>query len=288
MVNLAAWAHLCRGAWLACVTAIGVASACGGTAVVGAPGGAAGATSAAGASLAGANSAGGAAGSGAAGAAGSAADAACNAAQDPGQCEAYVPSFWHDPNTGLCEPFIYGGCGGNANRYPSRDACLHACPKITDDFGECVNDSNCAFVSAGCCAECEPVAIERLVAINVAHVPMYGSSHCPITPPCAPCQAVLENEQNQKYFKPECQNSRCTLVDIRETALTACEKTSDCMLRDGAGCCPECDGAGWVALNKTADLCDGVPTACDDCISPLPQEWDVVCLSGRCRQEGPL
>jgi len=103
-----------------------------------------------------------------------------------------------------------------------------------------------------------------------------------------PCEPALENEQSAKYFKPKCQNTRCTLIDIRETALTACKKTSDCELRDGAGCCAGCDGAGWVALNKTADLCDGVAAECDACVSPLPREWDVVCLAGRCRQEGPL
>lgn len=257
---------------------LGVASACGGNAneVVG---GTAGATSAAGSSsLAGASTA------GAPGAAGE----ACTAVRDSGSCEAYIPSFWHDPSTGLCEPFVYGGCGGNANRYPSREACLQACPNVSDDWDKCASDDDCTFVSPNCCGECEPVAIERLTAINGAHQTAYEKAHCLFTLPCAPCEPVIENMQSEKYFKPACRNAHCTVIDIRETALTACEKTSDCMLRDGADCCAQCDGTGWVAVNQNADLCGGAPTPCDDCASQPPSEWDVVCLSGRCFQEGPL
>lgn len=103
-----------------------------------------------------------------------------------------------------------------------------------------------------------------------------------------PCEPVLENMQSQKHFEPACRNAHCTVIDIRETALTACTKTSDCMLRDGADCCAQCDGTGWVAVNKSADLCGGAPTPCDGCVSKPPSEWDAVCLSGRCFQEGPL
>jgi len=272
---------------LAVAASIGFAGAgaCGGSALVESPGTQAGATSVGGAaSIAGATGTAGSAGL--APSAGGSTAGACTAAQASGECNAYIPSFWHDPATGLCEPFVYGGCGGNANRYPSRQACQQACANIQDDWDECVDDSNCTYASQKCCAACEPVAIEQLIAINVAHRSLREACSSPTS--CAPCMTVLENEQSQKYFKPKCQNARCTLIDIRETALTACQKTSDCMLRDGAGCCPECDGAGWVAVNKNADLCGGAPTPCGFCISPPTQEWDAVCLAGRCRQEGPL
>ncbi|MEI9950272.1 MAG: BPTI/Kunitz domain-containing protein [Pseudomonadota bacterium] len=263
-----------RLALLVCGVTVSGFVACGGSAVVdGSNGGRAGASS-----VAGANSV--------AGSAGSTADA-CTASQDSGPCEAYFPSFWHNPVTGLCEPFVYGGCGGNANRYPSRDACILACPNSSDDWDACVSDSNCTLISK-CCGGCDPVASEELLAINVAHSPMNMSApQCPEMA-CAPCFPVAENEQTWKYFKPVCRNARCTLIDVRESPLTECQKTSDCMLRDGAECCPQCDGSGWVPVNKAADMCGGSPTACDTCTSPLPTDWDTVCLSGRCRLEGPL
>jgi hypothetical protein len=222
-----------------------------------------------------------------AGAGGSAASDACTAAQAPGQCEAYFPSFWHDPKTNLCVPFVYGGCGGNANRYPSREACMQACPTASDDWSACENDSSCTSISTGCCGACEPVASEQLVAINFAHLSAYENSHCSDTPPCVPCRPITEIEQTGKYFKPVCRNAHCTLIDTRESPLSECQKNSDCFLRDGAECCAECDGSGWVPLNKTADLCGGVPIGCDDCASLPPNDLDVVCLSGRCSLVSP-
>ena len=216
-----------------------------------------------------------------AGASASAGAEACSAAQASGECEAYFPSFWHNPATGLCEPFVYGGCGGNANRYPSREACQQACANIQDDWDACVDDGDCTFAYQMCCGPCNPT-VEEVIAINTSHQSLWGT--CSVPTSCGPCRPVPETELGRKYFKPKCQNAHCTLIDIRETALTACETTSDCTLRDGAFCCPECDGADWVAVNQTADLCPDVKPACGFCISPPSQDWAAVCLDGRCRQ----
>ena len=294
MANLARAQRSVRLGALLCATLLGAAFACGGTALVDGPTGKAGATSVAGAPSvvagaphgAGAPPVGGAPSVGGAG--GSAPADACSAPQISGVCDAFIPSFWHDPKTGLCVPFIYGGCGGNANRYASRDACLQACPGPKDDWGACTDDSNCTLIGSGCCAACEPFDGTQLIAIDSAHVPIYDNSHCAGSGACAPCLTVPENEQTGKYFKPVCRNAHCTAIDVRETALTECKKTSDCALRDGAECCPQCDGSGWVPVNKSANLCGGAPTACDACTSPLPANWDTVCLGGRCRLEGPL
>ncbi|HEY3256986.1 MAG TPA: BPTI/Kunitz domain-containing protein [Polyangiaceae bacterium] len=265
----------CVGSFI-CAVALSGFVACGGNAVVDGSASAAGASSVAGASAT-------------AGTAGASADPACTSAQDSGECDAYVPAFWHNPKTGLCEPFVYGGCGGNANRYPSRDACIQACPAVREDWGECANDSNCTLIRASCvCELCEPVAIEQLVAVNLGHVALYGNSHCTGEVPCVDCPPVPEDEQTEKYFKPVCQNARCTLIDIRESPLSECRSGSDCVLRDGASCCEECDGSGWVPVNKRADFCGGVPTACDGCAPPPAQHLLAVCVAGKCALEGPI
>ncbi|XP_015036105.2 male accessory gland serine protease inhibitor-like isoform X2 [Drosophila pseudoobscura] len=42
-------------------------------------------------------------------------------------CEAYIPSWSFDSKAKECVKFIYGGCGGNDNRFSSKEDCEAKC-----------------------------------------------------------------------------------------------------------------------------------------------------------------
>ncbi|BFF96227.1 male accessory gland serine protease inhibitor-like [Drosophila madeirensis] len=42
-------------------------------------------------------------------------------------CEAYIPSWSFDSAANECIKFIYGGCGGNDNRFGSKEECEAKC-----------------------------------------------------------------------------------------------------------------------------------------------------------------
>lgn len=54
-------------------------------------------------------------------------DDVCRMPIESGMCLAYMPSWGFDVKEGACARFIYGGCGGNGNRFPSEEACQQAC-----------------------------------------------------------------------------------------------------------------------------------------------------------------
>ncbi|XP_076314419.1 thrombin inhibitor hemalin-like isoform X2 [Tachypleus tridentatus] len=51
----------------------------------------------------------------------------CKSPPDSGRCKAYLPRYYHDTYSHQCRIFIYGGCGGNRNRYKTIADCLTAC-----------------------------------------------------------------------------------------------------------------------------------------------------------------
>ena len=234
-------------------------------------GGAAGAQNSAGSSSAGSTSS-----------AGSPGGDSCGLPKVSGPCDAYSPSFWHNPQTGLCEPFIYGGCQGNANRFATREECSATCGGGDEDWGACQHDSDCAITSNSCCDACEPVQDQQLLALNQAYLGKQQNAQCPEPVPCAPCAPVSQVDAAGKYFKPVCVSGQCSVLDVRTSAaLTKCGSADDCVLRDGVECCPGCDGKHFVGVNKTANFCD-VPQGCDACVAVPSGYMGAECIAGTC------
>lgn len=145
----------------------------------------------------------------------------------------------------------------------------------------CNGPNDCALISAGCCAGCEPVSASDLTSINVEHL---NDRQCDVA--CAPCPPLGPGERpTEQYFKPGCEAHHCTIIDIRETEVASCQRDSDCMLRLGASCCERCAGEP-VAVNRNADLvgffCPAGPTPCPACVPQLPAGYESACVQGRC------
>ncbi|XP_072539439.1 collagen alpha-1(XXVIII) chain [Salminus brasiliensis] len=46
---------------------------------------------------------------------------------DEGECSRYTLRWYFNSQVGICRPFIYSGCGGNANRYTQKEECEQHC-----------------------------------------------------------------------------------------------------------------------------------------------------------------
>ncbi|VDO05674.1 unnamed protein product [Rodentolepis nana] len=54
---------------------------------------------------------------------------ACAEPRDPGPCRGYTLAYHYDPSSNSCQPFHYGGCGGNRNRFYSYLTCTYLCKR---------------------------------------------------------------------------------------------------------------------------------------------------------------
>jgi hypothetical protein len=209
---------------------------------------------------------------------------ACNAYPDSGNCEAYMERWYHDPGTGLCRGFIYGGCGGNDNNYETFEQCQKACPGGSPNYDACTQPTDCTIAGSGCCGICDsPVILARdLIAYNKQYAPDLFLCTGPgaaagAAPPadiaCVPCPALTGDSGSLKYFVPNCVQGACVVEDIRESALSLCKTEQDCMLRNGNGCCEGCGGSQVIAINKSGafnELVCSDSSTCLDCEPTLP------------------
>ncbi|CAG5865950.1 unnamed protein product [Menidia menidia] len=60
----------------------------------------------------------------------------CALKDDPGPCKALKDRFFFNVNTGQCEQFEYGGCGGNENNFETLEKCEETCV-VSDDKNPC-------------------------------------------------------------------------------------------------------------------------------------------------------
>jgi hypothetical protein len=218
----------------------------------------------------------------------------CKLPQVTGPCEAAFQAYWHDPKTGACEPFIYGGCQGNENRFSSIGECQQACKGGSHDMDACSEPAECMLATPGCCASCDPVDARAFVAINRVFANQYGDASGCSGGSCGACPDVPDRDRTSEYYTATCNSGRCEVLDVRKSPITECTKTADCILRDGVECCQGCDGTGIVAINRDADLeslvCAGAGQACPLCVPQIPPKISAICSGGRCERviaEGP-
>ncbi|MEM7436034.1 MAG: BPTI/Kunitz-type proteinase inhibitor domain-containing protein [Myxococcota bacterium] len=55
-------------------------------------------------------------------------DDVCTAPASVGPCDAAFPRWYYSVDSGRCESFVWGGCGGNGNNFETQEACEAACP----------------------------------------------------------------------------------------------------------------------------------------------------------------
>ncbi len=229
----------------------------------------------------------------------------CYGAPESGNCDAYVPSWYHDPSTGICRPFVYGGCGGNKNRYPTLEACNKACPGGAPNYDECKVPSDCVVTGTGCCGICDSpnVTAHDLIAYNRQYANVLQCAVAlKIAPPgsgadvgapiaCAPCPPPT-GQGTLMYFVPDCVAGQCVVQDLRTSALTACKTSAECQLRHGTGCCEGCSNAQLLAVRNDGSFekfaCSSGPQPCPQCIAPPTDAQPFCGPTGHCEVVVPL
>ncbi|XP_052281331.1 BPTI/Kunitz domain-containing protein-like [Dreissena polymorpha] len=102
----------------------------------------------------------------------------CRLPADPGNCKAYMPMYFFNAYTCTCEIFIYGGCGGNGNRFDTFEECMTRCERTCTTM----------FLAVSF------LLLATLIGTASSQYP-WGESVCKLPAETGPCDAVIP-----KYF----------------------------------------------------------------------------------------
>ncbi|XP_053572362.1 kunitz-type serine protease inhibitor 2-like [Bombina bombina] len=56
----------------------------------------------------------------------------CILPMDEGFCSKYILQWYYNLEADDCRPFVYGGCGGNSNRFKTQKKCERRCNSRTE------------------------------------------------------------------------------------------------------------------------------------------------------------
>lgn len=184
-------------------------------------------------------------------------DVLCRLPVSFGACRTSSDGYFFDAATGLCMPFEYYGCAGNENNFPSSAECYAVCGGRGDnDFAACDISADCRpkRLDEPCCS----LDIRQFVGINRDF-----DFTCTDTRLCSYCAADCAYVPPDGYIGAICASGYCEALDFREVAPPSCRVDTDCELRYGVECCPDCD----AVPSKLVSIPRGLPVealACGD------------------------
>ncbi|KAI0211755.1 Kunitz-type serine protease inhibitor PPTI [Lamellibrachia satsuma] len=109
-----------------------------------------------------------------------------------GTCKAYMPRWYYNCATRACEKFIYGGCGGNRNRFDTELACRRRCKAKCKGLVNCDQKCKSGFMKDGKgCPICRCVDLVR--SLFFAYI-IFDSSRFVPRSACVSTSATCQSE----------------------------------------------------------------------------------------------
>ncbi|XP_017083163.2 papilin isoform X3 [Drosophila eugracilis] len=184
-------------------------------------------------------------------------DSVCSQPPEAGECDNRTTAWFYDNENMACTAFTYTGCGGNGNRFETRDQCERQCGEFkgvadTNDQDNGIGQNPCDNFDAECREIRCPYGVRRVAAQSqpectqcVCENPCEGYD-CPEGQKCAIDVASSDDRQ----FAPLCREinkpGECPALSANASGCAReCYTDADC--RGDTKCCS--DGCGQLCIH---------------------------------------
>lgn len=153
------------------------------------------------------------------------------------------------------------------------------------NFASCATPGSCALANNTCCSGCGEPTLDQFDAVNEGAIDDHRTSVCPEPQPCPECPT--QAAPNLFAFC-DLAAGECRGANLPETEYAVCQVDSDCVLRNGLGCCTCGPSNGWVSVaaasigSLEALLC-APDEVCAECDPQPPPGLSARCSMGRCQ-----
>ena len=115
----------------------------------------------------------------------------CTLPAETGDCDGFFPRYSFNSDSGQCEQFIFGGCGGNDNNFETIEQCQQTCgcPYTGQVFDDCASP-------------CGPLTCDNYTDVEVCITSCEARCDCP-------SEQVLDLGRRTCVTTEECTGTPC-------------------------------------------------------------------------------
>uniref|UniRef100_A0A914VV22 BPTI/Kunitz inhibitor domain-containing protein n=1 Tax=Plectus sambesii TaxID=2011161 RepID=A0A914VV22_9BILA len=179
----------------------------------------------------------------------------CDLPPQKGPCSQATQQWYYDPRDHICREFTYGGCEGNANRFPTQQICRHSCIS--------------KLIAKGC-----PLPTKQTERAGCRNELTTGSNGCSVYE--LSCRGETAATTTTRGEEEACRSHTCTACQRCVPRTDVCVG-NDCLPYECTGGCGECEActsngkclstkvvcsSSWLGFNPCAgQSCPRMPTA---------------------------
>lgn len=166
------------------------------------------------------------------------ADDVCQFPPVVGDCDAAIPRWFFNSQSGECETFVWGGCGGNENRFETKETCESACPRQGAKWSILARAGRCESASCETNDECLAVCLADALLRPTIYDPVCGVDDQTYGNPCEAEVAGVEIAYvGECVDGGDCHELGCPTGFTCDTCMFAAESVRSVCLPPNAGAC---------------------------------------------------